>query len=481
MPLHRTLTAVLLFAGAASLAAHPVPDGEFDRVVSVEVRDRSVRVVYRLEIDEITLFRVIPTLDDPRVKKLKARDDFARLYLERLRKLVPDRLTLTVNDEPVALAVEDARFDPLDSMQFRFYLRGEWKTDADTVALQLVENNQYPEYPVQKGRLRLVLEPRFRGEITGWFEPREVRFNADEIPEKDRSVTIKFRTGMPKEEAVAPLPEPKPSEPTKDRSLFDRVHDHGLTALFDSSAGLGVLLFLAALFGAAHALTPGHGKTMVAAYLVGERGTVFHAVLLGLIVTVTHTGAVILLAWLLAAHLPTTSAATAAATVGFVGGFLILIVGAWLFLQRIRNRPDHVHLFSHGDHSHSHSHSHGAGHEHSHSHSESLGRAGWKRLVLLGIAGGLIPCTDAIVLLLFAVSSQQLWLGVPLLFAFSAGLASVLVAVGVAVVYATRLGRATFRERRWFKLLPIISSLLVVAIGFWMCADNVSVLGAGRK
>jgi ABC-type nickel/cobalt efflux system permease component RcnA len=215
---------------------------------------------------------------------------------------------------------------------------------------------------------------------------------------------------------------------------------------------------------------------MVAAYLVGERGTIFHAVLLGLIVTVTHTGAVILLAWILAVFLPTASAAKAAATVGFVGGFLILLVGLWLFFQRLRNRPDHVHLFS-GEHSHSHAH----GEEHSHSHSESLGRAGWKRLILLGIGGGLIPCTDAIVLLMFTISSQQLWLGVPLLLAFSAGLAAVLMVVGVAVVYAARLGKASFQERRWFKALPLISSLLVVGIGFWMCAENLSVLGVGRK
>ena len=98
--------------------------------------------------------------------------------------------------------------------------------------------------------------------------------------------------------------------------------------------------------------------------------------------------------------------------------------------------------------------------------------AGWGRLIWLGVAGGIVPCWDAVILLGFAISSHQLWLGVPLLLAFSAGLAAVLVALGLAVVYGTKLGAARFRERRWFKALPIISAVVVIVIGAWLCRDS---------
>src|SRR5439155_27187441 len=112
-------------------------------------------------------------------------------------------------------------------------------------------------------------------------------------------------------------------------------------------------------FGAVHALTPGHGKTLVAAYLVGERGTVWHALLLGLVATLTHTGAVLLLAALLPLLFPQAVPAQVQGVLGFVGGLLIAGMGAWLLLRRLSGQADHFHLPGTGHH---HLHGHGLDH-----------------------------------------------------------------------------------------------------------------------
>ena len=187
-----------------------------------------------------------------------------------------------------------------------------------------------------------------------------------------------------------------------------------LELLLDNNRGIVVLLFLAAGFGAAHALTPGHGKTLVAAYLVGERGTALHAVILGLVTTITHTGAVIALAALLVFLFPKAVPAELQMLLGFVGGLLITGMGLWLLLRRLGGGADHFHV--------------GGGHHH-HDHHHSKGQpdralsdqtVGLLSLVILGVSGGIVPCWDAILMLGFAISAQRVWLALPLLLAFSA-------------------------------------------------------------
>jgi ABC-type nickel/cobalt efflux system permease component RcnA len=228
-----------------------------------------------------------------------------------------------------------------------------------------------------------------------------------------------------------------------------------LAGLFDTGYGLGILLILAFGFGAAHAFTPGHGKTLVAAYLVGERGTVGHAVVLGLTTTLAHTGSVLLVAGVLHARYGDTVPAVAEAVLKLIGGMLIFAVGIWLFMRRVAQRADHVHLF-------------GGHHHHS--------RSGWLRVVLLGLGGGLVPCWDAVLLLLVAASAGRLGAAIPLLLAFSAGLAAVLVGLGLGVVLAQKVGGRSFGDARWFRILPAISAALLVALGAWFIRDGARAL-----
>jgi ABC-type nickel/cobalt efflux system permease component RcnA len=214
---------------------------------------------------------------------------------------------------------------------------------------------------------------------------------------------------------------------------------------------------------------PGHGKTMVAAYLVGERGTPWHAVLLGIVTTLTHTSAAIGIALLLHYVLRDASPASVETLLKFLGGLTILFIGFWLFLQRLAGRSDHVHLFEMG---------------HGHAHGDApapMERASLVRLVLLGVAGGIIPCWGAITWVILCIATSQFWLALPVVLAFSVGLASVLVLIGLSVVYAGHIGQSQWGERRWFKtifnervvrILPIVGAALVALIGLFLCATS---------
>ena len=202
-----------------------------------------------------------------------------------------------------------------------------------------------------------------------------------------------------------------------------------LGLLLNTELGFWTLMLMAAGFGAVHALTPGHGKTLVAAYLVGERGTAWHALFLGLVTTLTHTGSVLVLAMILSA------VPIAAFAVSLASGLLVTGLGFWLLLQRLRGGPDHIHIGGHGHHHHG---------EHDHAHRLPTAPVGWWGLVVLGVSGGIVPCWDAIAMLGFAIAAQRLWLAVPLILAFSAGLAGVLVVIGMLVVYFKG-----FAESRW--------------------------------
>ena len=231
-------------------------------------------------------------------------------------------------------------------------------------------------------------------------------------------------------------------------------HHTLLGLLLNSELGFWTLMLMAAGFGAVHALTPGHGKTLVAAYLVGERGTAWHALFLGLITTLTHTGSVLVLAMILSV------VPVAAFAVSLVSGLLVAGLGFWLLLQRLRGGPDHIHIGTQGHHHHG---------EPDHTHSLPAAPVGWWSLVVLGVSGGIVPCWDAIAMLGFAVAAQRLWLAVPLIVSFSAGLAGVLVVVGMLVVYLKGFAESRWGGGRLFRVLPLISAAVIFVMGLALC------------
>lgn len=230
--------------------------------------------------------------------------------------------------------------------------------------------------------------------------------------------------------------------------------------------------------GALHALEPGHGKTVVGAYLIGSKGRASDAVLLGIIVTLTHSGSVLLLGILSTAAAAVFVPETVQKVLEVVSGLLVLGVGAWMLVLRYRQARPQPHDHDH-DHEHEGGHSHGhGGHSHSHVPIVAPGeRPSLGQLIALGVSGGIVPCPAALAVLLVAVSDGRFVGGLSLVLIFSIGMAAVLVAVGIAMVKATGLATRRVGEARWMKVLPVVSAALIVLIGLGLTVKAAIDLG----
>ncbi len=249
---------------------------------------------------------------------------------------------------------------------------------------------------------------------------------------------------------------------------------------------------LSLVLGSLHAMTPGHGKALVGAYLVGSQGRTRDAVFLGTIVTITHTGSVLLLGLitLIASHyiLP----ALIAPWLEVISGVLVIVFGINLLIQRrhdlarfpfnrtkkptrefsikaVNNTHDHGSSLLHPhdyDHSHlDHSHSHDENHDHPHTHAVPADEITWKSLLTLGVSGGLVPCPDAIAILLVAVAVNRIPFGMVLILAFSIGLALVLIGIGIAMVQGVRFITRSDILSRFSVYAPVASAVVVSGLG----------------
>jgi len=456
-------------------AAHPVPRSEYDRSIAVTWRTDSVLAVYHLEIDEYTLLTTVGNADNGfrlTPKKGLGRKDLADAYIARMKEVLADSLLCTVDGKQIPFTCTDARVDFKDSVQFLFKLKATAPLASGQHTLEIEDLN----FIDKKGKLVLKFEAETGMTVEKLVLPPErTGIKVSEIERRTLMSTVLVPGVLPTPSPavvvadVEPIVEP---EPTGFWELLEKVQkDESLAVLLDSDIGLWMVLLIAALHGVLHSVSPGHGKTMVAAYLVGEQGTPRHAIILGLIVTLTHTSAAFAVALLLKFVLPPTSAPTVQRVLGIGGGVLVAFIGLWLLMQRLAGRSDHYHPGSHN-----HSHSHG---DASHSHGltpEQFGRVSWLRLILLGISGGVVPCWGAILWVIYCVTAGRYGLALYAVLAFSIGLASVLILIGLGVVWSSRAGSRRFGGKGWFrfiaKWLPIIGAACVLVIGLWLVKTN---------
>ncbi len=229
-------------------------------------------------------------------------------------------------------------------------------------------------------------------------------------------------------------------------------------------------LLFSLLWGAGHALTPGHGKAIVGAYLIGARSTPWHAFYLGLTVTITHTLGIFCLGLvaLFASHyiLPETLFPWLAA----ISGLIVLSLGMTMLVSRLRSlleEKKHRHFHAHG---HDHGHHH---HHHSHLPPETDSPVSWKTLLGLGISGGLLPCPSALVLLLAAISIHRIGFGMALVFTFSIGLAGVLTMVGLLFIKGSKVLHKIPQASAITSTLPILSAFLIFTLGGFITWDAI--------
>jgi nickel/cobalt transporter (NicO) family protein len=219
------------------------------------------------------------------------------------------------------------------------------------------------------------------------------------------------------------------------------------------------------VLGMAHALEPGHSKTVVASYLISIKGRISDAILLGLTVTVAHT----LIIFMLAGGVIILGAAFPLAQVQHwlevVSALLVFVMGLWLVRARVREwrrERTHQHLHEHG-------HEHDHDHDHGHAHALPAGqRLSPKQLVSFGLAGGLVPCPAALAVFILAVGAGRPVLGLATVVVFSVGLALTLIGIGIAVCRGFALFEKRLEKATWTRRLPIISSLVVTVLGLVM-------------
>jgi ABC-type nickel/cobalt efflux system permease component RcnA len=296
--------------------------------------------------------------------------------------------------------------------------------------------------------------------------------------------------------------------------LKDMIKNPQLGAGFALAA-----IFVSFVLGALHALTPGHGKTVVAAYLIGSKGRVIDAVILGTVVTFTHTSSVILLGLIALYASQYVLPQDIFPWLGFLSGVLIMGMGIWLFVRRLKSPTGYEHSHGSGGHSHSHHimqahgssghshsdsnhehgqkyahkpHSHEAIHDHDHGpnythephghshmyshehdHPSNQKPKFWNKsevsfwnLISLGISGGIVPCPDAVVVLLIAIALSRIAFGLVILVAFSLGLATILITIGILMVLAKPLLDRYTGQGIFMRRLPIISAFVVTLLGF---------------
>jgi len=250
-------------------------------------------------------------------------------------------------------------------------------------------------------------------------------------------------------------------------------------------------LLLAFLLGAAHAMGPGHGKALVGAYLVGTHGRPLDAVILGLVVTASHVSSVLVLG---VASLAASRYFVPEAMFPYIemaSALLLMGLGLWMFSSRWPGRHageehrghghTHGHRHAHPHEPHDHAHPHEP-HDHAHPHpaparGDGPAPARWKEMLSLGISGGMVPCPSALAILLIAIALQRVALGICIIVAFSLGLASILVAVGLALVWTRSFLTPSGGQRAWLAWLPVASSVLVFLVGLFMFGRGV--LGQG--
>jgi ABC-type nickel/cobalt efflux system permease component RcnA len=425
--------------------AHPLGNFTINRYAEIDLSGRNMYVSYVLDMAEIPTFEARQRGVDPAA----------------YTRAIDSGLHLLVNGRPAALR-------PLaHALAFPMGVGG-----LHTMRLEIVFAG-----PTLTGAPRIELrDDNYAGRL-GWQEMTEhadhgATVAASSVPAHSVSDALR---AYPKDMLQSPLhvaaaavdarPGTAPGVPPALLSgaalqAPDRVADSGFTRLI-SQRDLSPLVILAALvaalfWGMAHALSPGHGKTIVAAYLVGQRGKPRHAALLGLIVTATHTAGVFALGavtltlsqFIVPDHLY--------AWINLAAGVLVVAIGGAVLLSRWRHRRAHAH----GEHH----------HHHHHGHSHAPSGPGLRGLVAVGVSGGLLPCPSALVVLLAAVSLHRVAFGMVLILAFSTGLALSITGIGLLAVLAKRsFSRVSF-EGPLVRLLPVASALVIVVAGLAMTA-----------
>ena len=433
---------ILLAAWEPSARAHDIPNAQVDRSIQLTVRPGGLLIAYEITLSELTLTQdlraLIGTL--PGADRRGWFDEYGRLGGPSLNG---KGLLVSVDGRPQVL--RSGRFDLSveDHVRYTFH----FESDLPARGRLAIRDTNYAS---GEGMSRLAVRGIDGIVIRGDDLPSDVT----EIPNRrvwqltdaeerrTRQLDVRYEPGGG---TTGKAPAPSPATIEMRRPSPTVLPAERLSQLLDHSSVSRLGLWLIALtLGAAHAIQPGHGKSLVAAASVGGRGKGQRGIVLALVITLAHMSGVLAIATALwvtrSSRYPDINFALAQ-----TAGFMIAAIGLWRLGR---------HLGGHGEH--------------------DLNRAvtptdpGFRELIGLGLAGGLVPCWDAVVLILLAEAVGRLALGLALLWAFSLGMACVLVTVGVMAAHLQRFIKSRDSEGVWAHRLGLLSAAAITVIGLYL-------------
>jgi ABC-type nickel/cobalt efflux system permease component RcnA len=471
-PPHSIIISILVVLIVLLIDAHAHPLGQFsiNHFARIEISSERVRVRYVIDLAEVPTFQASRLADADSNGSLSVGE--LNDYLEKIAPGYVENLILMAGGKRVKLDRTEIKEIGL--------LPGTSGSEAMGLAILRIVLNLEGRVEISSQPIHFTFEDKNESERPGWRELMLSQgdgiavFNStifgnsltDELkayPENPTLAPLGERNGewdatagnIPAGARALSLRDGRPVIAAKDRFAE-------LIAVPKLTPGIVLIgLIFAMVLGGVHALSPGHGKTIVGAYLIGSRGTPRHAALLGLTVTITHTVGVYALGIITLFASKYVLPEKLYPILSLISGLLVLAIGLTMFAKRIRNIKGH---HSH-DHDHHHDH-HGIGHSHTHApvHDES-GSITVKSLIALGVSGGIIPCPSALIVMLAAISLNRIAYGLVLIVAFSFGLAIVLTAVGIAFVYGGKLIDRIPAGNIWLRLIPAFSSLVIAFAG----------------
>ncbi len=482
--------ALAALAAPAGALAHPLGNFSTNQATRVEAAGDRLYVVHVLDLAEVPTFA-----ERGQVRRLGA-DAYGRGLAESVRR----DLAVTVAGKREALSYVRHRLafpagaGGLRTTRLEVVLatRALGPLSADVV----VRNGLFPG---RRGWRELTANARAGARVDSADVPatsasRELRAYPRDLlsePLELRSAHLTVTLGG----SAAAQPSLRPGSAAAPAYAGSQAESGFAALVNEDDLSIGVLLValgLALFWGAAHALTPGHGKAIVAAYMVGARARPRDALVLGLTVTVTHTIGVFALGLVTLALSEFIVPEDLYPWLNLVSALLVVGVGVAVLRARVRSARraqhghahhphDHGHAHDHHGHHHHHGHGHGAAHAHDHHHHGAAHHdhgdhdhghthvpepgSGLRGLVAVGISGGIIPCPTALVVLLAAISLQRVGFGLALIVAFSIGLAAVITAIALLAVTAQRTFSRMSFEGRLVRALPALSAAVVLLLG----------------
>jgi len=477
----RRLVAVLVLAaglsGASALfggpiaSAHPLGNFTINRYSGLVFSPGTVEVRYVVDMAEIPTFQATPAIDTNGDGSLEVAE--RRTWADGTAAQIVANLRLAVDATPILLHVAD------DSVRFRagqaglpiLYFTATFRGAAvgSSGSVRYSDRN----FAGRIGWKEVTVSSYEGVAIAGSSVPtasvsRELRAYPKDLLSSPLDVTTATLSFHPGRGSIARSPsgaETVKGAPIASGGSFAALVSRPLTPLV-----LGLSLLLAFGFGAVHALGPGHGKTITAAYLMGQGARARQAAAVGGAVALMHTASVLALGLLVFVMVRSFPADQVYPWLTLGTGLVALALGACLLVTRVRARRKgfaswhghpHAHHLRHVDHSH-----------HSHPDPRPISRRG---LVALAVAGGILPSPTAFVVLTGAVAAHRVGYGLALIFSFSVGLAASLMVVGLLALRARAVLTRSLAGR-WMGVIPILSALVIVGFGFFFATKGIAQL-----